>query len=281
MLAPAMNQQMWKDPATEANIQTLRSRGVQIVGPTAGQQACGDIGLGRMEDPAAIAQAAANLFSTGLLAGKRVVITAGPTREALDPVRYISNNSSGKMGYALAQAAIDAGAITALVSGPVNLRAPDHARVFGVQSAQEMLEQCLNLLPDCDIFIASAAVADYRPETVAREKIKKGPAELTLSMVRTVDIIAAVAASKHPIYTVGFAAETSDVLAYAKDKMQRKGLDMIIANDVSDASIGFNSDDNAVTLLWPDDEQALSRANKHTIARQIVQAIALKTQRSS
>jgi phosphopantothenoylcysteine decarboxylase / phosphopantothenate---cysteine ligase len=280
MLAPAMNQQMWKDPATEANIQTLRTRGVHIVGPTAGQQACGDIGLGRMEDPATIAQASANLFSTGLLAGKRVVITAGPTREALDPVRYISNNSSGKMGYALAQAAIDAGAITALVSGPVNLRAPDHARVFGVQSAQEMLEQCLNLLPDCDIFIASAAVADYRPETVAREKIKKGPAELTLSMVRTVDIIAAVAASKHPIYTVGFAAETSDVLAYAKDKMQRKGLDMIIANDVSDASIGFNSDDNAVTLLWPDDEQALSRANKHTIARQIVQAIALKTQRS-
>lgn len=280
LLAPAMNQQMWKDAATEANIQTLRTRGVYIVGPAAGQQACGDIGLGRMEEAAAIAQAAANLFSTGLLAGKRVVITAGPTREALDPVRYISNNSSGKMGYALAQAAIDAGAITTLVSGPVNLPAPDHARVFGVQSAQEMLERCLNLLPECDIFIACAAVADYRPEKVAREKIKKGPAELTLAMVRTVDIIAAVAASKHPIYTVGFAAETSDVLTYAKDKMQRKGLDMIVANDVSDASIGFNSDDNAVTLLWPDEEQALSRASKHTIARQIVQAIALKTQRS-
>jgi phosphopantothenoylcysteine decarboxylase/phosphopantothenate--cysteine ligase len=280
MLAPAMNQQMWKDPATEANIQTLLTRGIHIVGPAAGQQACGDIGPGRMEEPATIAQEAAKLFATGQLAGKRVVITAGPTREALDPVRYISNNSSGKMGYALAQAAVDAGAITTLVSGPVNLPAPDHTRVFSVQSAQEMLEQCLNLLPDCDIFIACAAVADYRPATVAQEKIKKGPAELTLPMVRTVDIITAVAASEHPIYTVGFAAETSDVLAYAKDKMQRKGLDMIVANDVSDSSIGFNSDDNAVTLLWHGGEQALSRANKHSIARQIIQAIALKTQRS-
>lgn len=277
MLAPAMNQQMWKDAATAANVQTLTTRGAHLVGPAAGLQACGDIGPGRMEAPATIADAAARLFDTGELAGKRVVITAGPTREALDPVRYISNNSSGKMGYALAQAAVDAGAITTLVSGPVNLKAPDHARLIGVQSAQQMLEQCLSLLPDCDIFVACAAVADYRPVVVEREKIKKGPQEVTLQLMRTPDILATVAASGHSVYTVGFAAETNDVLAYARDKMTRKGVDMIVANDVSDPSIGFNSDDNAVTILWRDGEQAIERASKGAIARQIMQVIARQT----
>ncbi len=278
LIAPAMNQQMWKDHATAANIQILAGRGVRIVGPAAGQQACGDVGPGRMETPAVIAEAAAGLFATGLLAGKRVVITAGPTREALDPVRYISNNSSGKMGYALAQAAVDAGAITTLVSGPVSLQTPEHVRLIGVLSAQDMLEQCLGLLPECDIFIACAAVADYKPAVVQQGKIKKGPAELTLALVRTTDILAEVAASKRGIYTVGFAAETNDVLAYARDKLQRKALDMIVANDVSDPSIGFNSDDNAVTLVWRDTEQTLARANKLVIARQIMQAIAEQTQ---
>jgi phosphopantothenoylcysteine decarboxylase/phosphopantothenate--cysteine ligase len=277
LLAPAMNQQMWKDTATEANIRTMLERGTQFVGPAAGQQACGDIGLGRMEEPAAIAEAAASLFATGQLAGKRVVITAGPTREALDPVRYLSNNSSGKMGYALAQAAVDAGAITTLVSGPVNMQAPDHARVIDILCAQEMLEQSLKLLPECDIFIACAAVADYRPATVAPTKMKKGDTELTLPLVRTPDIIAEVAASEHPIYTVGFAAETNDVLTYARDKMRRKGLDMIVANDVSDPAIGFNSDDNAVTIVWHDGELSLVRASKSSIARQIIQVIAQQT----
>lgn len=277
MLAPAMNQQMWKDQATTANINTLRSRGAQIVGPAAGLQACGDVGVGRMEEPSAIADAAAGLFRTGELAGKRVVITAGPTREALDPVRYISNNSSGKMGYALAQAAIDAGAITTVISGPVNLDAPDHAHIVGVQSAEEMLKQCLRLLPECDIFIACAAVADYRPATVEGQKIKKGPQEVTLQLVRTPDIVAAVAASDQRPYTVGFAAETNDVLAYAREKMQRKGLDMIVANDVSDQSIGFNSNENAATVLWHDGEQVLERASKGVIARQIVHLIAQRT----
>jgi phosphopantothenoylcysteine decarboxylase/phosphopantothenate--cysteine ligase len=281
LLAPAMNQQMWKDQATTANIQTLTERGAQFVGPAAGQQACGDVGPGRMEAPATIADAAASLFATGELSGKRVVITAGPTREALDPVRYISNNSSGKMGYALAQAAVDAGAVTTLISGPVNLTPPDHTRFIGIVSAQEMLDQCLDLLPECDIFIACAAVADYRPAAVEQEKIKKGPPELTLRLVRNADIIAEVAASEHPIYTVGFAAETNDVLAYARDKMQRKGLDMIVANDVSDASIGFNSDDNAVTLMWHDGELPLVRASKHAIARQIMQVIAQRIRSSS
>lgn len=277
MLAPAMNQQMWKDQATTANINTLRSRGAQIVGPAAGLQACGDVGVGRMEEPAAIADAAAGLFRTGELAGKRVVITAGATREALDPVRYISNNSSGKMGYALARAAIDAGAITTVISGPVNLDAPDHAHIVRVQSAEEMLKQCLRLLPECDIFIACAAVADYRPATIEDQKIKKGPQEVTLQLVRTPDIVAAVAASDHRPYTVGFAAETNDMLTYAREKMQRKGLDMIVANDVSDQSIGFNSNENAATVLWHDGEQVLERASKGVIARQIVHLIAQRT----
>ena len=274
LLAPAMNQQMWRDPATAANMDTLRSRGCQVVGPASGEQACGDVGPGRMEDPQAIAAAAAGLFENGLLAGKRVVITAGPTREALDPVRYISNHSSGKMGYALAQAAIDAGAQTTLVSGPVNLAAPSHARLLPVESASQMLDQCLQLLPECDIFIACAAVADYRPASVEQQKIKKGPEQITLQLVRNPDIVATVAASEPRPFTVGFAAETTALLAHAQDKMLRKGLDMIVANDVSDRSIGFNSDNNEATVLWPGDEQALPLTGKGAMARMIVELIA-------
>jgi phosphopantothenoylcysteine decarboxylase/phosphopantothenate--cysteine ligase len=274
LLAPAMNQQMWRDQATAANVATLAARGYTLVGPASGEQACGDIGPGRMEEPAAIAAAAAKLFETGLLEGKRVVITAGPTREALDPVRFISNHSSGKMGYALAQAAIDAGARTTLVCGPVNLTAPDHARVVRVESAADMLEQCLLLLPECDIFIACAAVADYRPASIEQQKIKKGPEQISLLLVRNPDIVATVAASERRPFTVGFAAETNDLLAHARDKMVRKGLDMIIANDVSDRSIGFNSDSNQATVLWPGGEQPLPLTGKGTMARQIIQLIA-------
>jgi phosphopantothenoylcysteine decarboxylase/phosphopantothenate--cysteine ligase len=274
MLAPAMNQQMWRDPATEANISTLAARGYHLVGPAAGEQACGDIGPGRMEQPVQIAEAADQLFPSGLLTGKRVVITAGPTREALDPVRYISNHSSGKMGYALARAAAEAGAVTTLVSGPVSLPVPDRVRALPVESATDMLQQCLDLLGDCDIFIACAAVADYRPSAMEQQKIKKGPEEITLQLVRNPDIVAAVASSEQRPFTVGFAAETTDVLNYARDKMQRKNLDMIVANDVADRSIGFNSDQNAVTVLWRNGEQALPRAGKDSIARQIIELIA-------
>ena len=274
LLAPAMNQQMWVDPATIANTARLSDRGVQMVGPAAGQQACGDVGPGRMEEPQLIADAAANLFQTGLLAGKRVVITAGPTREALDPVRYISNHSSGKMGYALAQAAVDAGAITTLVSGPVTMPPPEHVRCLPVESAQQMLAQCLELLPECDIFIACAAVADYRPASLEQQKIKKGPQQITLELTRNPDIVATVAASESRPFTVGFAAETNDVLNYARDKMQRKGLDMIVANDVSDPSIGFNSDHNEATVLWRGGDQALTRSSKSAIANQLVALIA-------
>ena len=281
LLAPAMNQQMWRDKATAANVATLAARGHTLVGPASGEQACGDVGPGRMEEPAVIAAAVARLFETGLLEGRRVVITAGPTREALDPVRFISNHSSGKMGYALAQASIDAGARTTLVSGPVNLQAPEHARVVAVESAAEMLDQCLQLLPDCDIFIACAAVADYRPAAVEQQKIKKGPEQISLLLVRNPDIVATVAASDQRPFTVGFAAETHELLAHARDKMARKGLDMIIANDVSDRSIGFNSDNNQATVLWPDGEQTLPLSNKSAMARQIIALIAQRLESRS
>ena len=274
LVAPAMNQQMWRDQATTDNIATLATRGVHLVGPAAGEQACGDVGPGRMEEPTIIAAAAAGLFQNGLLAGKRVVITAGPTREAMDPVRYISNHSSGKMGYALAQAAADAGASTTLVSGPVNIPLPDGVHCVSVESAEQMLDQCQALLGECDIFIACAAVADYRPASIEQRKIKKGAEQLTLELVRNPDIVAAVANSAQAPFTIGFAAETNDVLSYARDKMQRKGLDMIVANDVSDQNIGFNSDQNAVTVMWNDGEQALPCASKDSIARQIVALIA-------
>ncbi|MFO7552307.1 MAG: bifunctional phosphopantothenoylcysteine decarboxylase/phosphopantothenate--cysteine ligase CoaBC [Haliea sp.] len=274
LLAPAMNQQMWRDPATSANVATLTERGFRMIGPAAGEQACGDIGPGRMEQPAVIAQAAAALFSSGLLAGRRVVITAGPTREALDPVRYLSNHSSGKMGFALAQAATDAGARTTLVSGPVHLSTPDHVHRIDVQSAQDMLRECLALVPSCDIFIACAAVADYRPADVAAQKIKKGAERITLELQRNPDILATVSASSGAPFTVGFAAETTDVLTYARGKLEHKGLDMIVANDVSNTAIGFNSEHNAVTVLWRNGSRELEQASKSVIARELIALIA-------
>lgn len=274
MIAPAMNQQMWADPATQANVQTLIDRGYSLVGPAAGEQACGDVGPGRMEEPAAIADAACRFFARELLAGKRVVITAGPTREPLDPVRFLSNHSSGKMGYALAAAAVDAGAQTVLVSGPVQLSAPEHVDIVHVQSAQEMYDQATALAADCDIFIACAAVADYRPVEAKTQKIKKDAETLQLTLERNPDIVAAVAALPERPFTVGFAAETNDVETYARGKLERKGLDMVVANDVSDATIGFNSDQNAVTIVLPKSVHPLPQASKGTIARELISVIA-------
>jgi phosphopantothenoylcysteine decarboxylase/phosphopantothenate--cysteine ligase len=274
LVAPAMNQQMWKNAGTVANVATLADRGAHIVGPAEGEQACGDVGPGRMEEPAAIAAAAAGLFQHDLLTGKHVVITAGPTRERLDPVRYLSNNSSGKMGYALARAAVDAGARTTLVSGPVALAEPEGSHRINVTSADEMLAECQKLLPDCDIFIACAAVADYKPASTEPRKIKKTDGEVELRLVRTPDILATISASSERTFTVGFAAETHDVLSYAREKLERKGLDMIVANDVSDASIGFNSDQNAATVVWKGGEQPLERATKDVIARKVLELVA-------
>jgi phosphopantothenoylcysteine decarboxylase/phosphopantothenate--cysteine ligase len=274
LVAPAMNQQMWADAATAANMATLEARGIHRVGPADGDQACGEVGTGRMSEPQAIAEHAASLFEDGALDGLRVVVTAGPTREALDPVRYLSNHSSGKMGFALAAACADAGARTTLVSGPVTLETPPHVARKDVESAREMLEACLALLPACDIFIACAAVADYRPEHSADDKIKKNEERLSLTLVRNPDIVATVAAADPRPFTVGFAAETRDLLAYARGKLERKGLDLVVANDVSAEGIGFNSDDNAVTLLWAGGETPLPRAGKGSLARAIVQHIA-------
>jgi len=274
LLAPAMNQQMWRDSATVNNVASLKARGVLFVGPAEGVQACGDTGPGRMEDPAVIASHTANLFENELLAGKRVVITTGPTREALDPVRYISNHSSGKMGYALARAAVSAGAITTVVNGPVSLSPLEHVNHVAVESAQEMYDQCLALIDDCDIFIASAAVADYRAEEVATNKMKKSGDGLVLKLVQNPDIVAAIANHASRPFTVGFAAETNNVIAYAREKLKRKNLDMIIANDVSDTSIGFNSDQNAVTIISSKQECEIALASKDIIAGHIIAAIA-------
>ncbi|MBE9539738.1 MAG: bifunctional phosphopantothenoylcysteine decarboxylase/phosphopantothenate--cysteine ligase CoaBC [Proteobacteria bacterium] len=273
LVAPAMNQQMWHDKASVDNIQTLIERDISLIGPAEGEQACGDIGPGRMEQPEVIAARAASFFDSGLLQGRRVVISAGPTREALDPVRYISNHSSGKMGYALARAAVDAGATTTLISGPVSLETPAHVKRINVQSATEMLEQCLDQCSGSDIFIACAAVADYRPADIQTQKIKKGPEHISLDLVRNPDIVATIAGGDPRPFTVGFAAETNDVVPYAREKMQRKGLDMIVSNDVSNEGIGFNSDDNEVTVIWPSGEQVLPRATKASIARQIIALI--------
>ncbi len=275
VLAPAMNQGMWRDPATQANADTLRARGVTLLGPAEGSQACGDVGPGRMLEPTELATLIAARFESRLLDGLRVLITAGPTREAIDPVRFISNHSSGKMGFALARAAADAGAITTLIAGPVHLPTPERVQRVDVESAQQMHDAVMARLDACDIFIASAAVADYRPVSVADQKIKKQQQEqMTIALVRNPDIVASVAARSPRPFTVGFAAETQQVANYARDKLERKGLDLIVANDVSAAGIGFNSDDNAVLALWSSGEMVFERCSKQQLARELVALIA-------
>lgn len=276
-IAPAMNQAMWRDPATQANLGILLERGVRVFGPGAGEQACGDVGPGRMLEPTDIAARAADCFELGVLTGRHVLINAGPTREAIDPVRYISNHSSGKMGFALAAAAAEAGARVTLVAGPVNLATPARVERIDVVSARDMLDACLAALP-ADLFIASAAVADYRPEQCAESKLKKTPGSddgMLLKMVRNPDILATLAGHPQRPWCVGFAAETDNLLAYAKDKLSRKNLDMIVANDVSVTSIGFNSDDNAVTLIDRQLNQiTLPQTSKQKLARQLIGRIA-------
>ena len=274
-LAPAMNQAMWKDSGTQENAEKLISRGIKLFRPGVGEQACGDTGPGRMLEPEEIVQETANQFETGSLTGKTLFITAGPTREAMDPVRYISNHSSGKMGYAIAEAAAEAGASVKLISGPVNIKAPERTQLIKVESAEEMLSASLEGLENCDIFIAAAAVADYRPTAVAEHKIKKGTEEIMeLHLVKNPDIVATVAGSSPKPYTVGFAAETKDVLNYARGKLERKGLDLIIANDVSRSDIGFNSDENAVTVISQQDTLELPQASKRQLAGSLIELIA-------
>ncbi len=278
IVAPAMNEAMWHHQATQANLAQLKARGVHQVGPAAGSQACGDVGMGRMSEPAVLAQEIENHFETGTLVGKSVVITAGPTREAIDPVRYISNYSSGKMGYALAQAAVDAGAKVTLISGPTALPCPDHVTRVDVISAEDMYQASMAVLAECDIFIASAAVADFRPAAIAEQKMKKTATEdtMTITMVKNPDIVASVASvasGNNKPFVVGFAAETHDVLSYAKDKLHRKNLDMIVANDVSNPAIGFNSDNNKVTVITKKENVHLPETSKRQLATHIIESI--------
>ena len=272
-VAPAMNQGMWRDAATQDNIALLRKHDRLIWGPAEGEQACGDIGPGRMLEPDAIADLASKAFATRLLEGKRVLITAGPTREAIDPVRFISNHSSGKMGFALAQAAIDAGAQVTLIAGPVSLATPEHVNRVDVDSAQQMFDAVHERVHECDIFIAAAAVADYRAEHIVDTKIKKQNDTMMLTLVRNPDIVASVAQLQPKPFTVGFAAETQRVKEYARDKLERKNLDMIVANDVAMPGIGFNSENNAVTILWRDGELDIGEQSKAQIAREIISLI--------
>lgn len=276
-IAPAMNQAMWRDPMTQANmarLQELLGNKLTIIGPDAGEQACGDVGPGRMMEPEIIATQVAEMFESGALAGINVVITAGPTQEALDPVRYLTNHSSGKMGYALATAARDAGARVTIISGPVNIPAPERVRVVSVVSALDMFNAAKSELEHCQVFIAAAAVADYRPANMADQKVKKSTDELTIHFVKNPDIVAMVAAHEPHPFTVGFAAETQGVEHYARDKLERKNLDMIIANDVSRNDIGFNSDDNAVSVFWQEDQQRFETMNKNNLARELIALIA-------
>ncbi len=273
-VSPAMNQQMYRNVATQENIATLARRGMHIWGPAAGEQACGDVGPGRMLEPMQLVHLCEQFFQPKLLAGKSVLITAGPTREAIDPVRYISNHSSGKMGFALANAAAQLGAKVTLVSGPVSLNTPAGVERINVASAQEMHDAVMAHAPNHEAFISCAAVADYRPENVASQKLKKteNNDQMTINMVKNPDIVATVAnMTEQRPFTVGFAAETNDVETYARGKLMKKNLDMICANDVSVEGQGFNSNDNAITLFWPEGEQALALESKEALSFRILE----------
>ncbi|NAW70331.1 bifunctional phosphopantothenoylcysteine decarboxylase/phosphopantothenate--cysteine ligase CoaBC [Vibrio sp. V27_P1S3P104] len=277
VISPAMNQQMYNNVATQENIATLARRGAYIWGPAAGEQACGDVGPGRMLEPMELVTRCEAFFAPKPLAGKRVLLTAGPTREPLDPVRYLSNHSSGKMGFAIAEAAATLGAKVTLISGPVSLPTPTEVSRIDVQSALDMHQTVMEHATSCDIFIGCAAVADYRAEQVAEQKMKKSAQNdtLNITLVKNPDIVASVAGlAEHRPFTVGFAAETQDVETYARGKLTKKNLDMICANDVSIAGQGFNSNNNALTVYWHDGKQELPLASKRELAQALMLLIA-------
>lgn len=273
-VAPAMNQGMWKNTLTQDNVQALHDKKIHVFGPAEGNQACGDVGPGRMLEPTELVARVCDIFATGRLAGRRVLITAGPTQEAIDPVRYISNASSGKMGYALAVAAEEAGAAVTLVSGPVQLAKLARVKTIDVVSADDMLAAVMGEVANCDIFLSVAAVSDYRCKKVSAQKIKKESATLSLELERNPDIVAEVAKLEKRPYVVGFAAETENVITYAKTKMQQKKLDMIIANQVGRADVGIGSDDNAVTVLWQKEQREFAKMPKQQLARELIELIA-------
>jgi phosphopantothenoylcysteine decarboxylase/phosphopantothenate--cysteine ligase len=273
-IAPAMNRVMWANRATQANIYTLQERGVRILGPDSGNQACGEVGPGRMWEPAKLAEAVlAPPPNMGLLTGLNVLITAGPTRERLDPVRYLTNRSSGKMGFAVAEAAREAGAHVTLVAGPVNLPTPLGVTRLDVESARDMHAAVHRHVTKADIFIAAAAVADYQPITISKQKIKMQGVAVQLDLEPTQDIVRSVADLPRRPFVVGFAAETSDIEAHALDKLKRKKLDMIAANRVGDG-LAFDCEDNALTVLWPGGKAEIPKAPKLGVARELIALIA-------
>lgn len=281
-IAPAMNRQMWANPATQANVRMLKERGVRILGPASGEQACGEVGVGRMLEPVEIADevAAASRPAVGPLQGLKVVVTAGPTRERIDPVRFISNRSSGKMGYAVAQAARDAGAQVVLISGPVQITAPPGLERIDVESADQMLAAVQQSIAGAHIFISAAAVSDYRAHEVAGQKIKKTSDTMTLALARAPDVLATVSRSGSPPFLVGFAAETENVERNALAKLTGKNLDMIAANRVGEA-LGFDKDDNALTVYWNGGKRELAFNSKAALAKQLIELIAERYQARS
>lgn len=273
LLAPAMNQQMWLNSATQENLEKVKTRGVGILGPAEGEQACGENGPGRMLEAEEIVLMTAKSFETNILSGSRVLVTAGPTREAIDPVRYISNRSSGKMGYAVAAAAIEAGADVALVSGPVNISEPERVSVTKVMSAVEMHNEVMKQISGIDIFISAAAVADYSLENIADQKIKKSEDALQLKLKKNPDILATVSALENAPFSVGFAAETENLETNAQTKLQSKKLDMIAANQVGESQ-GFDVDTNALTIYWKTGKKHFESAPKSRLARNLISLIA-------
>ena len=280
LVAPAMNTGMWENAAVQQNVMTLRARGVEIVAPVSGHLACGDSGAGKLEDVAVIAERACELlFAKKDMEGLRVMVTAGPSREALDPVRYISNRSSGKMGYAIAQAAQKRGAEVTLLSGPVAIEAPRGVKLVPFTTTQELLDRASELAQEQDLLIQAAAPADYRAKEVAPQKIKKqGGEPMTFTLVENPDVAATLGKAKRSGQVfVGFAAETNDVLAHARDKLARKNLDMIVANDVTRPGAGFDVDTNIVTLITKDGQEALPMMSKAEVAQRILdRALALR-----
>lgn len=277
-IAPAMNQQMWANSQTKRNVEALHRNKIMIIGPDRGEQACGDHGPGRMVEPDDIAHWVNEHFHQGPLEGKRVLVTAGPTREAIDPVRFLSNRSSGKMGFAVAEAARKAGASVLLIAGPVSLPTPAGVTRIDIESAEEMHQQVLAHIDSQDIFIATAAVADYRPRHATEHKLKKHSSDLSLELERTPDILKSISTSSNKPFTVGFAAETEHLEQHAREKLVNKNLDMIAANSVGNG-LGFDRDDNALHVFWGGGEKKLARQPKNLLAEELVELIAHRFER--
>tara|TARA_B100001540_G_C15718160_1_gene601734 strand:- start:387 stop:1229 length:843 start_codon:yes stop_codon:yes gene_type:complete len=270
-----MNQQMWSNAATQQNVKRICERGVQVIGPATGEQACGEDGPGRMIEPEEIVKNTTDIFQTNILTGSRLLVTAGPTREAIDPIRFLSNRSSGRMGYAVATAAAEAGADVTLISGPVNIDATDTIKVINVTSAEQMHQSVMQKIRSTDIFISAAAVADFKVHKISEEKIKKSDNTQKLVLENTLDILSQVATLNDAPFTVGFAAETENVEINAQKKMHSKNLDMIAANKVGE-NIGIDSEENALTVFWQTGSEQLPLTSKNKLARQLIKIIALQ-----